>query len=186
MRREALSALPLLRGPIVHAQGATARGRHMDAQPQDMQPLRHSPAKYERLARRPAERAACAGCGWPQWPGTPGEARVAAGLHCLSCERWARDRMPVVYFDRERQRVQLERQRAPVPEARDIASEQAALEAHRLELERQAVADARRELAKRGPIDVRSGASVRAAVERSRRDRGRRMARGVEAWHDGT
>jgi hypothetical protein len=152
----------------------------MDAQPQDMQPLRHSPAQYERLARRPAERAACAGCGWPQWPGTPGEARVTAGLRCLSCERWARDRMPVVYFHRSNG------QRGAGVQVRDIAAEGAALELRRLELERQAVADARRELAKRGPIDVRSGASVRAAVERSRRDRGHRRARGVEAWHDGT
>lgn len=151
-----------------------------------LHPLRHSPARYERLARRPAERAACAGCGWPQWPGTAGEARVTAGLHCLSCERWARDGMPVVYYDRERQEAHLEAQRAPAKAPRDIAAEGSAIEARRLELERQAVAEARRELAKRGPVDVRTGASVRAAVDRARRTRGRRRAVEDARWHDGT
>lgn len=153
---------------------------------QALYPLRHRPARYERLARRPAERAACAGCGWPQWPGTVGEARVAAGLRCLSCERWARDGMPVVFYDRDRQRAQLEALRAPAAAPRNIADEGAALEARQLELERQAVADARRELAKRGPVDVRTGASVRAAVERARRTRGRRRAVEDRPWHDGT
>lgn len=145
-------------------------------------PLRHSPARFERLARRPAERSACAGCGWPQWPGTVGEARVAAGLRCLSCERWARDGMPVVYFDADKNA----QQREAGAQVRDIAAEGAALEARRLEIERQAVAEARRELAKRGPIDVRTGASVRAAVARARNMRGRRRAREDAGWHDGT
>lgn len=94
--------------------------------------------------------------------------------------------MPVVLYDREQQRAQLEALRAPASAPRNIANEGAALEARRLELERQAVSDARRELAKHGPIDVRTGASVRAAVERARRTRGRRRAVEDDKWHDGT